>query len=158
MPSELGTSSLMPYLAWLRLTSGVTSQPRRLMSIVGAEPALHSSRVLYSRSCRSRHVNQYRLNALSVNLFGLHKQTSLWMVLNLELKTKEKLCFIEWVVSAIKIDVRISYWDHLLTSIPKTVKYKLILIPRAHFEILFQNVLYENDTSNTEYPLKGFFI
>lgn len=74
MPSELGTSSFIPNLFCEMFTSGVTSHPLRLTLCTGSAPTSASSAVLYILKCKSRHVNQYRLNAFSVNFFGLYKQ------------------------------------------------------------------------------------
>jgi len=71
MPSELGTSSFIPNLFCEMFTSGVTSHPLRLTLCTGSAPTSASSTVLYILKCKSRHVNQYRLNAFSVNFLGL---------------------------------------------------------------------------------------
>lgn len=71
MPSELGTSSFMPNLFCEMFTSGVTSHPFRLTLYTGKAFLSASSAVLYIFRCKSRHINQYRLNAFSVNIFGL---------------------------------------------------------------------------------------
>lgn len=72
MPSELGTSSFIPNLFCEMFTSGVTSHPLRLTLCTGSAPTSASSAVLYILKCRSRHVNQYRLKAFSVNFLGLY--------------------------------------------------------------------------------------
>lgn len=73
MPSELGTSSFMPNLFCEMFTSGVTSHPFRLTLYTGKAFLSASSAVLYIFRCKSRHINQYRLNAFSVNIFGLEQ-------------------------------------------------------------------------------------
>lgn len=77
MPSALGTSNLMPNLFCEMFKLGVTSHPLRLILCMGTAPILASSAVLNILKYESRKVNQYRLNALKVNFFGLdrkHKQ------------------------------------------------------------------------------------
>ena len=71
MPSSGGTSSLMLNFPWASCTSGVTSQPFRLIHIVGGWLLRASSRDLNRYRCRSLYVNQYRLYDFSVNFFGL---------------------------------------------------------------------------------------
>lgn len=73
MPSALGTSSFIPNLFCEMFTSGVTSHPFRLTLRTGNAPMFASSAVLYILRCKSRHVNQYRLNAFKVNILGLEK-------------------------------------------------------------------------------------
>lgn len=61
MPSSEGTSNLILNLPWDKLTSGVTSQPRKLIATVGAPLLRKCSRDLNKNKCKSLYVNQYRL-------------------------------------------------------------------------------------------------
>lgn len=60
-PSSDGTSNLILNLPCAKLTSGVTSQPRKFMTTAGASLLRNCSRDLYKFKCKSLYVNQYRL-------------------------------------------------------------------------------------------------
>jgi hypothetical protein len=95
MPSALGTSNLIPYLPCVILTSGVTSQPRRLMWCTGSAPWAASSRDLYKVRWRSRHVNQNCFGCFSVNRFGLNTKHPLLSGFILKYKTENLLVLFE---------------------------------------------------------------
>ena len=91
IPSALGTSSLIPYLPCVILTSGVTSHPRRLMWCTGSAPWDASSRDLYKVRWRSRHVNQNCFGCFSVNRFGLNKKKKKPTSVNIYMKVCNRL-------------------------------------------------------------------
>ena len=74
MPSAEGISNLTWYLFWLKLTSGVTSQPFRLTCMTGSIPRAAASEDLYAAKTRSRQTKNKLLNDFRVNLFGLKKR------------------------------------------------------------------------------------
>ena len=124
IPSALGTSNLIPYLPCVILTSGVTSQPRRLMWCTGSAPWAASSRDLYKVRWRSRHVNQNCFGCFSVNRFGLNKQTN-----------KKKFTSVNIYI---KVWNRLSCW-FCLKTIPNFKQEKLqndmVLLPVLQNEV-----------------------